>query len=130
MGLIDDLQKEHAALVQTLNSVKELGITSKAGQEKLLAAKTGLLAHLKREDAFLYPTLRRAAEKDARLEKLLEFFAKDMGEISTFALQFFDKYEKGGSGIDFARDFGRLFATLNGRINKEESLLYKEFEKL
>ncbi|MGZ3789184.1 MAG: hemerythrin domain-containing protein [Bacteriovorax sp.] len=128
--LIDDLKKDHVALVQLLEEIKAAGPTSPEGKKKLVQAKNGLLAHLKKEDNELYPVLKKAAEKDAKLKSTLEIFASDMAGISGFAMEFFTTYADGGEGIKFAGDWGKLYATLAGRIRKEESTLYAEYNKL
>ena len=128
--LVDELKREHSAIVETLNKVKSLRITSEEGQNTLLAAKSGLLAHLNKEDEQLYPVLNNAAESDAVLKRTLDTFAKDMDEISKVALEFFEKYSTGGSGIEFAKDFGRLYAALSQRISKEENIIYAKYDEL
>ncbi len=128
--LVDELKKEHIIIVETLNKVKSLSIASEKGRNTILAAKSGLLAHLKKEDEKLYPLLNKAAENDPSLRKNLDMFAKDMDEISKAALAFFDKYTTGESSLDFVKDFGRLFATLSIRIKKEESIIYSKFNEL
>lgn len=128
--LVEELKREHSVIADILNEVSKLGISTVDGQKKLLDAKTGLLAHLKKEDEQLYPVLRKAAEKDTALQQTLDIFAKDMAGISTAAVGFFGKYANGGSGLEFARDIGGLFTTLKSRIRKEEDILYKEFDKL
>jgi len=128
--LVEELKKEHAAIAEILVKVRELGIGSPEGRTLLISAKESLLAHLRKEDRELYPVLRKKPESDERLKKTMDVFAKDMESISQAALDFFNKYSQGGSGVDFARDFGRLFIVLRGRINKEEDILYKEYEKL
>ncbi len=128
--LVDELKREHSVIVETLNKVKSLSITSEEGQNTLLAAKSGLLAHLKKEDEQLYPVLNNAAESDAVLKRTLDTFAKDMDEISKVALEFFEKYSTGGSGIEFAKDFGRLYAALSQRISKEENIIYAKYDEL
>ena len=129
-ALVEELRNEHTVIAETLNKVKTLGISSEEGQSTLLAAKMGLLAHLKKEDEQLYPVLRNAAKSDARLKKTLDTFARDMDAISQTALEFFDKYSTGGSGIEFAKDFGRLFATLSMRISSEEKIVYAKYDEL
>jgi hypothetical protein len=57
-------------------------------------------------------------------------FAKDMVVISMAAVEFFDKYSRGGDGLAFAKDFGRLYATLSQRISREENVLYKKFDEI
>ncbi len=128
--LVDELKKEHTVIVDALNQVKKLGFTSEEGQKTLFAAKSGLLAHLKKEDEQLYPILHNAAESNTDLKQTLNIFAKDMDEISKAALGFFEKYSSGGAGLEFAKDFGKLFAVLANRITKEEQTLYKKFDEL
>lgn len=128
--LVEELKQEHASLVEVLEKVRTLGISSEDGQKLFLSAKEGLLLHLKKEDEQLYPSLRNAAENNEKLQRTLDTFFKDMETISTAALEFFNKYSRGGAGIEFAKDFGRLFATLGSRIRREENLLYPEYDKL
>lgn len=128
--LVDELKKDHEEIVEVLTKVKKLGISSKDGQDMLLAAKGGLLAHLSKEDKRLYPILRKAAENNQNLKTTLDMFAKDMESVSKAAVEFFEKYEKGGSGIEFAKDFGRLVGVLSIRIQKEENIIYAEYEKM
>ena len=129
-ALVEQLKREHVALVEVLNQVKSLGIGTKEGKEKMLAARAGFVAHLKKEDVELYPVLWRAAESDSRLKHTLEMFASDMNKISKDILAFFSKYTYGGSDMEFARDFGSLFATLGARTRREESIIYAEYDKL
>ena len=128
--LIDELKQDHVVLVETLNKIKSLGIASEEGQKTLLAAKGALLAHLAKEDKELYPTLNKAAETDADLKSTLDFYAKDMDKISKGALTFFEKYAGGGSGMEFAKDLGKLFGDLGARVRKEESTIYIKYNEL
>jgi len=57
--LIEELKKEHSEIIATLNEVKELGILSKEGQDKLMSLEVSLLAHLGIEDDQLYPALKK-----------------------------------------------------------------------
>ncbi len=130
--LIDELKREHSVLVSMLNKVTEFGTNSKERFDILFSAKTGLLEHVKKEDAELYPILKKTAEKDEELKMMLDMFANDMNTVSKAAFGFFDKYSHGNSGseLDFAVDFGRLLGLLELRIRKEENILYPEFEKI
>lgn len=128
--LVTDLKREHAQIAEVLENVKNLGVNSKEGQEQLLTAMNGLLAHLKKEDEQLYPALNEAAEIDSNLKRTLDVFAQDMAEISKAAMDFFEKYSGGGSGLEFAQDFGRLAASLTQRIRKEENILYAKYDSL
>lgn len=128
--LIDQLKTGHHIIFKTLEKARQFGIGSREGQMELLLAKSSLLAHLKTEDVRLYPALRSTAQTNRSMKLTLDSFAKDMDEISRLAIGFFDKYSNGGSGIEFARDFGRLYAMLKIRMHKEENILYRQYEQL
>ncbi|HEO65450.1 MAG TPA: hemerythrin domain-containing protein [Spirochaetes bacterium] len=128
--LVEELKQEHVVLVKVLGEIQELGSRSQETKDKLSAVKAGLLNHLLKEDHQLYPSLRKAAESDPRLKTTLDVFAKEMDQISAFALDFFEKYSSESGGIQFAKDFGSLVASLSSRIRKEEQILYPEYDKL
>ncbi|GKT11237.1 MAG: hypothetical protein ISEC1_P0200 [Thiomicrorhabdus sp.] len=128
--LIDELKNDHANMAAALTEIKTLGITSEEGQKLLFTIKTSLLAHLAKEDRELYPVLKKAAETDPALQRTLDMYAADMDEISQAALAFFAKYSGGGSGMEFAKDLGGLFAKLGTRIRKEETTLYEKFNAI
>lgn len=128
--LIERLKREHGTIINALNKIKELGVGSKEGQDTLRAAKIGLLAHLKAEDGHLYPVLNREAKNNESLRRTVEMFARDMETVSKEALHFFEKYAQGGSGLEFAKDFGRLYTVLTQRISKEEKGLYPAYDSL
>jgi len=126
-NLIEDLKIEHAKIAKALNEVVSIGIGSDEGREKLMNAKEMLLQHLQKEDKYLYPILEEAAKEDRQIRHTLDSFAKDMEAISKLALDFFEKYEKGGGGLEFAKEFGHLYTSLSMRIRREENYLYKIF---
>lgn len=128
-NLISELQKEHIQILDVLNYVNKHGIYSAEGQEKLIESKMLLLAHLKKEDQLIYPVLRDSALKNETLQKTLDSFAKEMEGITGLVSEFYFKYPKNSRGLDFARDFGRLFAMLQTRIGREERILYPQFLK-
>lgn len=128
--LIDELKRDHQKIIEALNKVSTLGSFSVEGRSILATVKADLLAHLKKEDAQFYPVLHTAAKSDPSLQRTLDIFAKDMGEISKNALEFFDKWSKEGSDLEFSKDFGRLYTALNQRISREENIIYKKFDEI
>ena len=130
--LIDELKRDHVAIETMLTKVKDTTISSKEAHKILMTAQASLLAHLKKEDSQLYPVLNKAAQGDANLKRTLDFYAKDMDEITRNAIGFFDKYAPADAPIDieFAKALGRLFSTVSRRLRNEEGTLYKEFEKI
>ena len=129
-NFIDELLIEHSMITSVFKKVAELGAATAEGQKALMDAKEGLLLHLKREDEELYPVLIKESECNDRLKSTLDIFAKDMAGVSEAALEFFAKYPSGGSGIDFYRDYGHLVSILTSRVEKEEALLFAEYDKI
>lgn len=128
--LIDELKGDHETIVSVLEQIRKLGIVTEEAQELLRAAKSGLLAHLAKEDKYLYPVLLKEAEKDSALNRMLTRYAEEMTKISQAALDFFDKYASGGDTHEFARDFGRLMGVLGTRIRTEENFIYTRFDEI
>jgi iron-sulfur cluster repair protein YtfE (RIC family) len=128
-NLISELKSDHQQLVSVLNDIRSKGIVSKEAVALLMKAKNALLAHLKKEDTFLYPQLNSAAKNNKNLASTIDLFAKDMDKISQSVMAFFKKYEHGGEGLEFAKDIGNLMSVLANRIQREENALYPEFDK-
>jgi len=128
--LIQDLKNEHVIIISAFNEVTKLGINTKDGQTKLLNVKDSLISHLQKEDKLFYPPLWKASTTNKSLKITLEEYAQEMEQISEIAFEFFEKYSRGGSGLEFAREFGKLYGILGKRINKEESVLYKFYEEM
>jgi hypothetical protein len=125
--LIQELKNEHAEILEVLGQVKALGISSQAGQERLLAARDLLLAHMRKEDERYYPGLRKAAESDRELTVLMKFFIADMEAVSAKAMRLFERYARGGDEAEFAGEVKLLYLTLKARIQTEEEKLFRKF---
>ena len=130
MSLTQELISDHQALFALLDEVRDLGIGKAEGRNKLMGAKKLFLAHLAKEDRHLYPKLEQAAKQDRQLETLYSGFASEMEEISRFAVEFFEHPWAESERMEFAKKFGRLYVILRQRMNREESALYPEFDKL
>ncbi|GAX61914.1 hypothetical protein SCALIN_C28_0116 [Candidatus Scalindua japonica] len=131
--LIEELKKEHSEILAKLEEVKELGILSKEGQDKLMSLEVSLLAHLGIEDDQLYPTLKKEAEHSNSIKDTLDLFEMDMENVSTIVQGFFEKYSEGFSGMDLdklSEDYENLLTALTKRISNEEESLYEEYEAL
>jgi hypothetical protein len=129
-NLIEELKNEHKIILDILNQVKTLGISSKTGQEKLLSARNLLISHMKKEDEKYYPAFTRAAANNKDLKIMLVYFVKDMEVVSKKALDLFNKYSQGGDEAEFAGDFKLLYMTLKDRIRIEEETLFKKFNEI
>jgi len=126
-NLIEELKNEHKIILEILDQVKTLGISSASGQEKLLSAKDLLIAHMKKEDEKYYPALKRAAENNKEIMIMLDYFIKDMEDVSKKAMFLFNKYSQGGDEADFTGDVKILYMTLKDRILTEEKTLFEKF---
>jgi len=125
--LIQELKHEHATILDVLGQVKALGISSQAGQEKLLATRDLLLAHMRKEDERYYPALRKAAESRKELKITLDYFVADMEAVSKKAMRVFDKYREGGDEDEFSGEIKLLYVMLRDRIQTEEENLFNKF---
>ncbi len=128
--IIEELKDEHKSILAVLDQVRALGIASAPGRERLLSARDLLLAHMTREDEQYYPALRQAAEHSRELQVLLEFFVRDMENVSRKALQFFEKYSRGGNEEEFAGEIKLLYLTLRDRVRTEEEVLFARFDRI
>ena len=127
--IIKELKNEHTFIIDEIYNIERLGIYSKEGRKKLFAAKSDFLAHLEKEDKKLYPVLIKAAERNKEFKKKLDHFSQNEEKVTEFALQFFDTYSAGSSGVEYKLDCERLYSSLKARILNEE-ILYKEYKKL
>jgi len=128
--LISTLKREHDELKDLLDRVKALGIGTEEGRRALRAARQVFVDHLAHEDRAFYPAFLEAAAGQSDAERMATQFAAEMTAISKEILGFFDRYKDGGSGLEYARDFGKLSAALFMRWHKEENILYARYVQL
>ena len=132
--LTTELKNEHNILLNMINEIKESGISTEAGLQKLVESKSILLNHLTKEDNFLYPPLLKRAKRDPYLKALLYDLSVDMDEITKAALAFYQKYENTKIGhfddSEFGKEISMILIKLTARISLENRKLYPEFDKL
>ena len=129
-ALIEEFRKEHSEILAMLNEIKELGILTHKGQEKLMSVKSCLIEHFNKEDEKFYPVLYKAAEQNKKLKELLELLANDLQTLSIDVTEFFDKYSRGLLDKMFEEEFENLFVALCKRMRQEEFILYDEYNML
>jgi hypothetical protein len=128
--LIEEFKKEHSEIVDTLKEVKELGVLTHMGQEKLVSVKSCLIEHFNKEDEKFYPVLYKAAEQNKKLKELLELLANSLQALSIGVTELFDKYNRGVLDTLFEKEFENLFVAICKRMRQEEFILYDEYNKL
>jgi len=121
--ILEAFHIEQAAINKLLSTLQRLGVHTMEGRNQLLEAKDKLLVHLKKQVDELYPQLEKASQEDPNLKPILENLRTEMKEISTFCVEFFEKYAEKGGGIEFLRDFERLQSTIESRIEEEATIL-------
>ncbi len=72
-ALIEEFKKEHSEIIEELKEVNELDILTKKGHDKLMLLTMNLAKHLRREDEWLYPVLRKASEHNKKLKEIWLF---------------------------------------------------------
>ena len=128
--LLAQLQVAHAALAELFERARACS-DPKEVRAILFSAREPLVQHLEYEDREFYPSLRKQAESDARLRSTLGILARDMDEISAYALGFFERCAGDDlSDAELAAECERLATVLAARLWKEENILFPEFKKL
>ena len=61
---------------------------------------------------------------------MLDEFDEDLLEITVAAKEFFSRCREGARKVDFTRDFGTFFILLRDRLEKEEKVLFPEYERI
>ncbi|MBE9528151.1 MAG: hemerythrin domain-containing protein [Proteobacteria bacterium] len=129
-GLVHELKQDHVEVFALMESLRGVDIETRDAQQTIHLIRQMLSAHLKREETEFYPKLKVAARFDGRLKNILMLFAADMDVIAQTTLLFLAKYAHGGVQLDFAKELGRILATLRTRMNKEETILYDRYDQL
>ncbi len=129
-ALIEEFKKEHSEIIEELKEVNELDILTKKGHDKLILLTLNLAKHLRHEDEWLYPVLRKASEHNKKLKEILSFFNNGLGNIHEEMLRFITKYYLGAIDSNYQREYERLFGTLSKRVEYEENILYGVYEEL
>lgn len=127
---VEKLKAEHEIIIDAMSQAKSLGITSEEGRVLLLEAKATLLEHLKNEDTYLYPVLKKASQTDDNLKTLISEDVSEIEAVSDMAMKFFVKCEDNQSDAQYLEDFKGLFKALLYRIHNEEKTVYAEYNKI
>ncbi|MEM5340000.1 hemerythrin domain-containing protein [Paraburkholderia azotifigens] len=124
MSLITTLKHDHEEIFRLLDECRSLGVGSEEGRRKLKQLRGVVVAHLAREDQKLYP----AMQKHDATRALGDMYAQEMRAMSAEILGFFDSLDTGRSGLESAREIGRVISHLRQRMTREEVRLYPAFE--
>lgn len=129
-GLIDDLERDHRALLQSygrlVKTANEAGFTT--FQTELAVFKSMLIGHLLKEAIRLYIYLRQQFKADAVTHGLVTSYKVEMDGIGRVTMGFIDTHlNASAETVDFPAltaqlsDIGKV---LGDRIRREEAELY------
>jgi hypothetical protein len=127
--LIACLRDEHAAITAVLGRIRQEGAATRNGRRLLEQLREEVEHHFAREARDLYPFLRRAAAASPRLRAMIDLLAREADELLEEAAKFFVRAAAGQDGLALARDFGRLYAALAARMDREEATLFRAYER-
>ena len=128
--LVAELKLEHKAIFQLLEEIFELGVESRAGQDKLMAAKDLFMAHLHKEDKHLHAVLSEEEKRNEEIRETMYLMNFNLKDVTKYVEIFFNKYIDGADMDEFECDFDMINVLLRNRMRREEKVLFREFEKL
>ncbi|KKL60555.1 hypothetical protein LCGC14_2204160 [marine sediment metagenome] len=128
---IQALKKEHEKIIDTLKACRESGKDPLDSQQQLKILHALLVEHLDREDHMVYSRLREAALGNERVTTILDRFDDDLLELTIAAKEFFAVSSTDTKRrMDHIRDYGTFFIMLKEQLEREESILFPEYERL
>jgi hypothetical protein len=132
-ALVEKMKRHHQEIVHHLEAIRAANYQKNVAVEELGKAKNLILAHLKLEDAELYPLLKQKGQTDPAIARVAEDFARRMEPLSQEVMAFFERYNLDGGaqdlGIGFVRDLGGMINKLSNRVRQEEGELYPLVDK-
>ena len=132
MSLTQDLAREHTRMLSSLQAVRDEGAADSDGRARLADARMLLEAHLEREEEDIYGALEAAAAGDPGVRMTLSLYGRNVETLTGEVMAFFDKYAAATpySEADFSRDFDKMLHALKARIQHEEAILFREYDRV
>ncbi len=127
--MLESFKREHSEILDVLDKIEKLGISSKEGQETLLLTKELIFTHMDKENREFYPKIKEAKKNHQMLEKALIDFDKDMNQIAHFIDLFFD-INSSPERRDMQLYTEKFIEALKRRILREENILFPAFGRL
>ena len=130
-NLIDELKKDHNDIKNLFVKIHEGQLSNEKKFDLLMKSKDEMLAHLAKEDKYLYPELQKKSETDLALKMTLETFAKETEAVTKAINNFYDNY----SSIDkinsqsFSKDLVSFIVSLKKRIMQEEVVIFNSYRE-
>ena len=128
--IIERFRREHKTLLRVLKACKEDALDSNMCKTRAKIAHDLLMEHLDSEAVEIYEPLRREAEHDPRLKKILDASERDVDAIKAAAARFFEDCSTSAVRMDFVKHFSVFYILLKDKVANEESIVFPEYERL
>lgn len=114
-----------------VEDIRLTGFKTQDGSRLLIQNKKALLGHFLRLTRDFSPALVRASESYESLSKTVRFFVADSKNVSKEVSDFFLKYPLHVNSLQFASDYGKIFALLLHSVHKHNAVagLLEHIEK-
>ena len=126
-NIIETLKKEHVIINTQLRELVIAGIETHAGKQIFHELKALLFNHLHKEDHFVYPSLKKQAENNLKINEFLVEFEEDLLNIIDIVKQFENRLNNHDGDDDLSSDLEYLFVLLTFRMTVEEETIFKDF---
>lgn len=111
-----------ADLETLVEDVRQAGFKTENGSRLLMQNKKALLGHFLRLTRDFSPALMREAEMHSSLANTVRFFVADSKNVSKEVHDFFLKYPLQVQSLQFASDYGKIFALLMHCVHKHNAV--------
>jgi len=105
-----------------VESIRHAGFKTQDGCEILMENKKALLGHFLRLNRDFAKALTKAAEEHPSLQQTVRFFVADVQNVNKEVNDFFLKYPFQINSLQFASDYGKVFAVLMHSVHKHNAV--------
>lgn len=105
--------------MRMLEEVRCIGLTSAQAQKKFYEARDMCLSLYEDERRMMHPMVLECAQNDQFLTQTINFFISEVEQCFRVIENFFHKYPTAAGGLDFAQDFGAVYAAMQQRSRLE-----------
>lgn len=113
----------HRELGRLIDEIRKADFRTEEGQNLLMASKQFILSHFNRVSLEHCASLSKVAEKDPQLSRVMKIFSADMQLILQSIKDFFMRYEDAEHSLQYASEYGRIYALLVHSVHKQKTIL-------
>ena len=125
-----ELRQENSEILHILQNMRNIGTTSEDAQKLFFQSKDLFFSHIEKENNVLHPVIIEGAKYDHYMSRTVSFFMEEVAGVTRLLRNFFNKHTSPGIGLQYASEFGTLYAALLQRVRLEEHAIYNIYEEL